>query len=134
MSMESTMEETAETKGLEVSLTVHKQLSDVWAGLMTPEGNEALLGRGGRIGSKGDDWRSSDGPCGVTRSFHPMQQIRFSWHADEDAPRTVVDLQLSDDEGRTRLSLSQANLPGDADLNALSSHWESVLGRVADLV
>lgn len=131
--MESTMEETTETKDLEVSLTVHKRLNDVWARLMTPEGNEALLGSGGRLGSKGDDWRSSDGPYGVTRSFHPMEQIRFSWHADEDAPRTVVDLQLADDDGRTRLSLSQTNLPADADLDAMSSHWEGVLGRVADL-
>ena len=97
--MEATMEETGETTGLEVSLTVHKQLRDVWAALMTPEGNEALLGEGGRLGSKGDDWRSADGAYGVTRSFHPMEQIRFSWHADDDAPRTVVDLQLHDEDG-----------------------------------
>lgn len=131
--MEATMEETGETTGLEVSLTVHKQLRDVWAALMTPEGNEALLGEGGRLGSKGDDWRSADGAYGVTRSFHPMEQIRFSWHADDDAPRTVVDLQLHDEDGRTRLDLSQDHLPTEADLDALSSHWEDVLARITDL-
>lgn len=74
------------TTDLDVSLTVAKPLADVWSALMTPDGNSALLGDGGRLGSKGDDWRSTTGAYGVTRSFHPMEQIRFSWHADADAP------------------------------------------------
>ncbi len=128
-----TADPAADLTNLEVSLAVHKPLADVWSALMTPPGNEALLGTGGRLGSKGDDWRATDGSYGVTRSFHPMEQIRFSWHADGDAPRTVVDLRLSDQDGHTRLDLAQDRLPADADLDALSSHWEDALTRLADL-
>lgn len=128
-----TADPAADLTNLEVSLAVHKPLADVWSALMTPPGNEALLGTGGRLGSKGDDWRATDGSYGVTRSFHPMEQIRFSWHADGDAPRTVVDLRLSDQDGHTRLDLAQDRLPADADLAALSSHWEDALTRLADL-
>lgn len=130
--METTSPE-GNTTDLDVSLTVAKPLADVWSALMTPDGNSALLGDGGRLGSKGDDWRSTTGAYGVTRSFHPMEQIRFSWHADADAPRTLVDLRLRDDGGHTRLDLTQEGLPAGADLDAASAHWEDVLTSIADL-
>lgn len=131
--METTTETESETSRLAVSLAVEKPLATVWSGLMTTEGNEALLGAGGRLGSKSDDWRAEDGSYGVTRSFHPMEQIRFSWHADDESPRTLVDLRFSEVDGSTRLELTQDNLPPDADLTALTSRWDSALSRLAAL-
>ena len=129
------METTTETESasLEVSLAVPKPLTAVWSALMTPKGNDALLGVGGRLGSKGDDWKAEDGTFGVTRSFHPMEQIRFSWHADDDAPRSIVDLQLRGGDDQTHLVLAQEHLPSDADIDALSERWKGALGRIAEL-
>ncbi len=131
--METTTETESETRSLTVALTVEKPLATVWSALMTPAGNEALLGAGGRLGSKSEDWNADDGTCGVTRSFHPMEQIRFSWHADEDAPRTIVDLRLSEVDGRTQLDLKHEQLQSDVDLGALSSRWDGALSRIAAL-
>ncbi|NHB84824.1 hypothetical protein G7085_10065 [Tessaracoccus sp. HDW20] len=62
-----------------------------------------------------------------------MEQIRFSWHADDEAPRSIVDLQLRGGDDQTHLVLAQQQLPADADINALSARWEGALGRIAEL-
>src|SRR5665647_3335964 len=82
----------SETKDttLVVSRAVSHPIKSVWTTLLSPAGMEALLGQGGQLGDKGDSWRAADGTYGVTRSFHPLEQIRFSWHKDEDSPRTLV--------------------------------------------
>lgn len=98
---------------------------------MKPHGAEALLGEGGQLGQKGEHWAAIDGTYGVTRSFHPKEQIRFSWHAEEDAPRTVVDLQLSGDAASTRLDLAHEHLPEDADVDALAARWQAALEAIA---
>lgn len=117
---------------VEVSRVVSQPLDDVWAALMAPRGAEALLGEGGALGGKGEHWRASDGSHGVARSFHPLEQIRFSWHADEDAPATLVDLHLAQaDDGGTLVTLVHDHLPADADRDALRRHWEDALGRLA---
>lgn len=126
----SVVEET-ETPSVAVSLVVERPLGEVWDALMKPHGAEALLGEGGQLGQKGEDWRAVDGTYGVTRSFHPLEQIRFSWHADEDAPRTLVDLRLSGDGAATRLDLSHEHLPADADVDALTARWQSALEAIA---
>ncbi|MFT3888221.1 MAG: SRPBCC domain-containing protein [Arachnia sp.] len=114
-----------------VSLVVDRPLDEVWASLMKPRGAEALLGEGGQLGQKGEDWRAADGTFGVTRSFHPKEQIRFSWHADEEAPRTLVDLRLSADGPGTRLDLLHEHLPEDADVEGLTCRWQSALAAIA---
>ena len=126
-----TMEETTEEKSVRVTRVVARPLDSVWEVLMKPHGAEALLGEGGQLGSKGEDWRAVDGTYGVTRSFHPKEQIRFSWHAEEDAPRTVVDLQLSGDAASTRLDLAHEHLPEDADVDALAARWQAALEAIA---
>ena len=83
------------------------------------------------LGQKGEHWAAIDGTYGVTRSFHPKEQIRFSWHAEEDAPRTVVDLQLSGDAASTRLDLAHEHLPEDADVDALAARWQAALEAIA---
>jgi len=117
-----------------VQRAVSHPLSQVWDALLTTEGAEALLGSGGRLGDKGHSWQASDGTRGVTRSFHPQEQIRFSWHADDDAPATMVDLRLhAVDDSTTEVQIVHNHLPDDADKQWLEQHWTQSLERIDSL-
>jgi len=114
-----------------VSRSVSHPLKSVWNVLMSDQGSEALLGPGARLGDKGHTWKAQDGTTGVCRSFHPLEQIRFSWHADADAPKTTVDLHLTAiDAGTTKLEIVHDHLPVDADRSVLQEHWEKALDRI----
>ena len=103
-------EQLTESETKDTTVVVNREVSyplkSVWNVLMTAAGMEALLGEGGRLGDKGDRWQAQDGTYGVTRSFHPLEQIRFSWHRGEDAPRTLVDLHLFAKDDNTVTSMS----------------------------
>lgn len=130
--MESVAQETNDSRSVKVSRVVDHPLTTVWETLMKPDGASALLGEGGEFGNKGEDWRSNDGTYGVTRSFHPKEQIRFSWHASEGAAATMVDLQMRPEgDGRTALHLSHEHLPDGVDADALAQRWEAALERIA---
>lgn len=124
-----TTEAVSETKVV-VSRVTRTPLKEVWDFIMKPEGVATLLGQGGVLGNKGEDWRAEDGTYGITRSFHPLEQIRFSWHAHEGAPATLVDLQLHTVDDGTEVRLSHDHLPADADVAALESKWGDVLDRI----
>ena len=62
-----------------VSRTVSFPVKRVWQVLVTDEGAEALLGPGSHFGDKGHTWSAVDGRTGVIRTFHPLEEIRFSW-------------------------------------------------------
>ncbi|MEO8107831.1 MAG: SRPBCC domain-containing protein [Actinomycetes bacterium] len=108
-------------------------LDKVWQVLTTNAGAEALLGGGARLGTKGEPWRSADGTHGVVRSFHPMQQVRLTWHADEHAPATLVDLQLTAEGDGTRMGLRQEHIPDVALSQSLRQRWEEALGRIGSV-
>lgn len=128
--MDTVSEDLAEEKSVKVTRRVARPLDSVWGALMKPHGAAALLGEGGELGNKGEDWRSADGTYGVTRSFHPKEQIRFSWHASEGAPRTLVDLHLRDHGSETELELVHEHLPDDANVDDLTRRWEDALDRI----
>ena len=69
--------------GVHSSLTVGAPVDRVWQHLISARDTEALLGPGVTLGNKGESWHSSDGPHGVVRSYHPLEQIRVSWHPDD---------------------------------------------------
>lgn len=114
-----------------VSRSVSKPVKDVWKLLATREGAEALLGPGGELGDKGDSWHASDGTFGVVRSYHPLEQIRFSWHAAEEAPKTIVEVGLATDDSGTVLEITHQNIPNYFDAAALTRRWETALERLA---
>ena len=115
---------------IEVSRVVPFPIDRVWQLLITPAGAEALLGEGARLGTKGEPWHSVDGSHGVVRSFHPMEQVRLSWHADEHAPATLVDLRLTPDGAGTRLDLRHEHID-DAGLGqSLPQRWDDALARI----
>ncbi|MCW3158870.1 SRPBCC family protein [Micropruina sonneratiae] len=115
-----------------VQRSVSQPVKEVWRLLATPAGSEALLGEGGVLGDKGDSWQSADGTFGVVRSYHPLEQIRFSWHADSDAPKSLVDLHLvKESDDSTVLEIRHENIPDGLDVAAITQHWEQALDRIA---
>lgn len=113
-----------------VSRLVSKPLKSVWVTLMSPQGAEALLGPGGQITEKGHIWQAVDGSHGVTRSFHPLEQIRFSWHRDDDDPATLVDLRLASEGDGTVLCVVHGNLHEGSDREWLRQRWSEALERI----
>ena len=113
-----------------VSRSVSQTVKEVWKLLVTREGAEALLGTGGELGDKGDSWHAADGTFGVVRSYHPLEQIRFTWHPAEETPTTIVEVDLSADDAGTRLEITQQHIPTYFDTAALTRRWESALDRI----
>ncbi len=112
-----------------VSRVVDVPVDQVWKAFNTKAGVEALLGPGAMLGGKGEHWRSSEGTHGVLRSYHPLEQIRVSWHADEDAPKTLVDIHLAAEGASTQIALEHQNIdPRDSE--ALQERWVAALDRV----
>jgi uncharacterized protein YndB with AHSA1/START domain len=115
---------------IEVSRVVPFPIDRVWQLLTTSAGAEALLGKGAMLGTKGEPWHCADGSHGVVRSYHPMEQVRLTWHADEHAAATLVDLRLSPEGGNTRLDLRHERID-DAELGrSLPQRWDEALARI----
>ncbi len=113
-----------------VRRSVSQPVKEIWKLLVTREGAEALLGAGGELGDKGDSWHAADGTFGVIRSYHPLEQIRFSWHAAEDAPKTIVEVDLSTDQDTTVVEIRHDHIPYYYDANALTQKWERALDKL----
>lgn len=123
----------ADTKpadAIEIVQHVQRPIGEVWARLTQKEGIEAFLGQGAMLGGKGDPWHAGDGTHGVTRSYHPEEQVRVSWHADEHAPATLVDLQMAREGEGTLLTLRHEHLTTDMDREALSARWDAAMHRL----
>lgn len=134
MSDPSSSEALGETKDatVVVSRLVSLPLKDFWRMLATPAGGQALLGDGGSLGDKGDSWHAADGTFGVVRSFHPLEQVRFSWHAAEEAPKTMVDIRLSaPSDGGTLIEVRHEHIPPYFDVTAITRRWEKALESLA---
>jgi uncharacterized protein YndB with AHSA1/START domain len=117
---------------IEVSRVVPFPIAKVWQLLTTSAGAEALLGNGAKLGTKGEPWRSVDGSHGVVRSYHPMEQVRLTWHADDDAASTLVDLRLTSEGGDTRLDLRHERVNDAALGQSLPQHWDEALSRIGE--
>ncbi len=116
---------------VEVATVLTHPVDHVWTALTTADGAQALLGRGATLGGKGEPWHAEDGTHGVWRSYHPLEQVRVSWHADADAPRSLVDLTLAAEGEGTRLTLRHEQADGDPA--ALRQRWSEALARLVDL-
>jgi len=118
-----------------VARVVSSPIKQVWAELMTPHGQAALLGEGGMLGDKGDRWKAEDGTWGVTRSYHPMEEMRFSWHRDESAPKTWVEVTLTPlGDAETKIQITHEHANVDLDVAKLTQHWCNALQRIAQAV
>lgn len=117
---------------IKVSRVVPFPIDKVWQFLITPAGAEALLGKGAQLGTKGEPWHSADGSHGVVRSYHPMEQVRLTWHADEHAAATLVDLRLTSEGGDTRLDLRHERIDDATLAQSLPQHWDEALDRIGE--
>lgn len=117
--------------GVRASLSVHASPDRVWQHLVSADGTEALLGDGARLGNKGEPWHAADGSYGVVRSYHPMEQIRVSWHPHADGPLSMLDVQLHPEDDGTRLDIVHEGRGIAHDLGGNRSHWQDALGRLA---
>lgn len=122
----------AEAQDTTVTITrlVSSPIKVVWSQLVSKAGAEALLGEGAVLGEKGDKWEAKDGSYGMVRSYHPMEQLRFTWHADADAPKTMVDLHVVPAGASTNIEIRHEHVPATTDTESLVKHWESALDRL----
>ncbi|MFC8504649.1 SRPBCC domain-containing protein [Pedococcus sp. NPDC057267] len=118
--------------GVHATATMAAGPAKVWEHLISPAGTEALLGDGARLGSKGEPWHAADGTHGVVRSYHPLEQVRVSWHPDEDGPLSMLDVQLRPDGDGTRVDLYHEGRGIAGDPRGDQQHWVDALGRLAD--
>lgn len=117
---------------LKVSKVVDHPLKSVWGALLTDDGSAALLGPGGRLTEKGANWQAEDGTHGVTRSYHPMEQIRFTFHRNDEGPGSLVEVDLRPQgDAQTVIDITHSKLPADADREWLNQHWNDALERIA---
>jgi uncharacterized protein YndB with AHSA1/START domain len=114
-----------------VRRTVAAPLTHVWEVLVSQAGAEALLGSGARFGGKGDPYHCADGVSGVLRSYHPLEQLRVSWHETPDSPPSIVEVDLRADGAATVIDLRQDHLSTVSDVGALSARWSAALDAVA---
>ncbi|MDR1808105.1 MAG: SRPBCC domain-containing protein [Propionibacteriaceae bacterium] len=132
MSTELLIEENTEDTTV-VARVVSEPIKQVWAALLSPAGQAALLGPGAILGDKGDKWQAEDGSWGVTRSYHPMEEVRFSWRESEDAPRTWVDLKFEKlDDNSTRVEIVHDHSGVELDADKLTAHWKGALAALAE--
>lgn len=117
--------------GVRASLSVQAPVERVWEHLISPKGIEALLGDGARLGNKGEPWRAADGSYGVVRSYHPVEQVRVTWHPHEDGPLSMLDVHLQPEGDGTKLEVIHEGRGIANDPRGDRQHWEDALGRVA---
>ncbi len=114
-----------------VSRVVSGSLKETWRRIVTVEGAEVILGEGGVLGDKGDSWRARDGSHGMIRTFHPLEQLRFTWHETEGAPGMMVDIKVrAAGAEETEVDLQIQRVPAGADTEAIRSRWRGVLSRL----
>jgi uncharacterized protein YndB with AHSA1/START domain len=114
-----------------VSRPVAAPVTRVWEVLVSPTGSQALLGAGAVLGAKGEPYHCTDGTTGVVRSYHPLEQLRVSWHEAPDSPPSMVEVGLRADGHTTVLELTQSHLTEVSDLAALGERWSASLAAVA---
>jgi uncharacterized protein YndB with AHSA1/START domain len=120
----------SDTQVVEISRTIPAPPDQVWQLMTSAPGSAALLGEGAVLGGKGETWRTSEGPHGVVRSYHPLEQLRVSWHADDDAPASLVEMDLRPDGEGTELVLRHERLAGAGSID-LRQHWSAAVDRLA---
>jgi uncharacterized protein YndB with AHSA1/START domain len=115
---------------VEVSRTIQASPDRVWQLMTSPTGSAALLGDGAVLGAKGETWRTDGGPHGVVRSYHPLEQLRVSWHADDEAPASLVEVDLRPTGAATEVVVRHQRVADGSTLD-LRRHWSEAVDRLA---
>lgn len=121
-------------EAVRVSQRIEASLTRVWEVLVSPAGSSALLGSGAVLGTKGEPYHTVDGTSGVVRSYHPLEQLRVSWHADADAPPSLVEIDLRADAGGTLVELRHDRIADAQTRSAAEERWVEGLRALAECV
>lgn len=119
---------TGELAQIEVDEVMPTSVDHVWKALNSSEGSQALFGPGVRLGDKGHSWHSENGTYGVVRSWHPIEQLRLTWHESTDAPRTMLDLHLVPQDGQTLLRFAHQRINADR-AEEYAKRWTEALAN-----
>jgi len=114
-----------------VSQAIAAPVTHVWEVLVSPAGAAALLGQGATLGAKGEPYHCTDGSNGVVRSYHPLEQLRVSWHETPDSPPSILEVDLRADGEGTQLDLTHNHLSEASDLDGLAQRWTAALAALA---
>ena len=114
-----------------VSRVVPAPVAHVWEVLVSPSGASALLGEGVVLGAKGQPYHAVDGSSGVVRSYHPLEQLRVSWHATPDSPPTILEVDLRADGESTVVELRHERIPDALVQASVSERWAAGLEALA---
>ena len=118
---------------IELSRTVTKHGGAVWQALTSPAGTAVWLGEGAVLGGKGESYHCADGSMGVVRSFHPLEQLRLSWHEQPSADSTLIEIDLIPLAEGTMMRMWHEQVPADK-AESLREHWESRLDALASMI
>ncbi|GLY33325.1 hypothetical protein Kisp02_66900 [Kineosporia sp. NBRC 101731] len=105
----------------------------VWHILVSPVGTSVWLGHGAVLRGEGHSFMSDEGEAGMVRSYHPLEQLRLSWHSgDADDEPSLVELDLTPVTGGTRLRLWHEGLPAE-QRQRMQQEWEHRLDDFAQV-
>jgi uncharacterized protein YndB with AHSA1/START domain len=102
----------------------------VWQSLVSPQGTSVWLGHGAVLIGRGHTYMSDDGDAGVVQSFHPLEQLRLSWHSSAEDETSLVEVDLTPVAGGTRLRLWHEGLPSALRV-PMQERWEHRLDDFA---
>ncbi len=114
-----------------VRMQVGANVSQVWQALVSTEGTQTWLGPGAALGGKGESYHCADGSAGVVRSFHPLEQLRLSWHAAPDDPASLIELDVTPEAEGTLVRLWHEGLRPE-DRPEAEERWSTRLHAVLD--
>ena len=122
--------QTGQSTQVEQTVHLHVRLDApvgrVWQALVSPAGTAVWLGPGAVLREKGQSYHCTDGTVGVVRSFHPLEQLRLSWHRDAESEPSLIEVDLSVSGAGTSLRLWHDGLPVD-QRPAMLAHWRERL-------
>jgi uncharacterized protein YndB with AHSA1/START domain len=124
---------TENDQNVHVHLILPAPVGVVWEALVSPEGTATWLGEGAVLGDKGQSYHCADGTAGVVRSFHPLEQLRLSWHHEVDLEPSLIEIDLAVEGAGTSLRLWHDGLPV-AERPAMREHWQKRLRTLAETV
>jgi uncharacterized protein YndB with AHSA1/START domain len=124
-----------ETEGtVQIEVHVNASVSAVWNALTSRDGTAVWLGPGAVLGDKGQSYRCDDGSYGVVRTFHPLEQLRLTWHAAGGEPGSMIEVDVTPVPSGTRLRLWHEGLHA-AGRELMRPRWSahiSALLRLAE--
>ncbi len=120
-------------QNVHVYLSLPAPVGAVWDALVSPKGTAVWLGEGAVLGGKGQSYHCADGTWGVVRSFHPLEQLRLSWHQQEAAEPTLIEIDVAVEGAGTLLRLWHDGLP-EQQRPAVLLHWQQRLAALAETV